>query len=165
MSANSVEDNLHALGLSELKVHKPAAEYVATRICGDQVFISGQVSMDSDHIVSGRIGRDLTPEQGYDAARLCGINILAQLKQACDGDLNRVRNCIRLTGFVRCSQDFTDIPQVINGASELMYAVFGECGRHARTSVGVSSLPRGAAVEVDAIFQISDAGGGIMAKY
>lgn len=133
----------------------PAANYVPARRLGNQIYISGQVpSANGKDLFNGKLGSDFTVEEGQAAARLCAINILAQLKQALDGDLDRVVGVIRLGGFVNAEPDFQDHPKVINGASDLMVAVFGEAGRHARAAVGCYSLPRNVPVEVDAIFEV-----------
>lgn len=133
----------------------PAANYVPFKRSGSMVFIAGQVpnSAGKDHFV-GKLGRDVSLEDGQAAARLCAINILAQLKASLDGDLDRVVGCVRLGGFVNAVLEFGDHPKVINGASDLMVAVFGDAGRHARAAVGCGSLPRNVAVEVDAIFEV-----------
>lgn len=143
------------LGIELPRPSTPSANYVPSRICGNVVYIAGQVptSEGKDQFV-GKVGRELTIDQGQQAARLCAINVLAQLQQALGGSLERVTGCVRLGGFVNADPAFLDHPKVINGASDLMVAVFGEAGRHTRASVGCSSLPRNVAVEVDAIFEI-----------
>ena len=146
--------------LSELKILLPKAPdpvgaYVAFKKVGNLLFISGQLPIASDgKILKGKIGKDLTLEDGQEASRLCVINILAQLKKSLDGDLNRVKNCIKITGFVNSNDDFKDQPKVINPASEILSSLFGEKGKHARAAVSVNSLPLGASVEIDAIFEI-----------
>ena len=146
--------------LSELKILLPKAPdpvgaYVAFKKVGNLLFISGQLPIASDgKILKGKIGKDLTLEDGQEASRLCVINILAQLKKSLDGDLNRVKNCIKITGFVNSNDDFKDQPKVINPASETLSAVFGDRGKHARAAVSTNSLPLGAAVEIDAIFEV-----------
>jgi enamine deaminase RidA (YjgF/YER057c/UK114 family) len=145
--------------LSELKIALPAppavaGAYVPFVIAGDLVFISGQLPLlDGVLRYPGRLGETLTTEEGAAAARLCALNLLAQLRAACDGDLDRVGGVVRLGGFVACTPEFSQQPQVLNGASELMAAVFGEAGRHARFAVGAPALPLGAAVEVEGIFR------------
>lgn len=131
------------------------ANYVPYVIVGDMVIISGQLPVKEGEVsFKGKVGQDVSLEEGQAAAHLCAINILTQLKMACSGDLGRVKRCVRLGGFVNCGPDFTDQPKVINGASDLMVEIFGEAGRHARAAVGVNALPLGAAVEVEATFLI-----------
>ncbi len=131
------------------------AAYVPYVVTGDLVFISGQLPIEAGRLQAvGRLGQELDLTAGYAAARLCGLNILAQASAACGGDLNRVARCVKLGGFVASAADFFDQPKVVNGASELMEQVFGEAGKHARFAVGVGNLPLNAAVEIDAIFQI-----------
>jgi enamine deaminase RidA (YjgF/YER057c/UK114 family) len=152
----SVEDNLKKLNLELPKAPGPVGAYVAYNKVGNLVFISGQVSFKKDgQLIKGKIGSDLTLEQGQEAARACAVNLLSQIKAACEGDLNKVKNCIKLTGFVNSKDDFIDQPKVINAASELVANVFGNAGKHARAAVSVNSLPLGAAVEIEAIFEIS----------
>jgi enamine deaminase RidA (YjgF/YER057c/UK114 family) len=132
----------------------PVGAYVAFKKIGNLLFISGQLPVASDgNITKGKIGKDLTLEEGQKASRLCVINILAQTKKAVDGDLTKVKNCIKITGFVNSTDDFIDQPKVINPASEILSTVFGERGKHARVAVSTNSLPLGAAVEIDAIFE------------
>lgn len=133
----------------------PAATYVPYRIHNNVVYISGQLPMWNGELkFVGKLGQDYDVSQGQEAARLCGLNILAQLKHACGGDLDRVEACLRLGGFVNCVDSFTDQPKVINGASELMIQMFGDRGLHARAAVGVNTLPLGVAVEIDAMFAL-----------
>ncbi|WP_323761415.1 RidA family protein [Maricaulis sp.] len=132
----------------------PVANYVPFVQTGNQVFISGQVSVGPDGLVKGTLGRDMDVAAGQAAARLCGINLVAQLKAACGGDLARLKRVVKLGGFVAAVPGFTDIPLVINGCSDLMVAVFDEAGRHARSAVSCPVLPLGAAVEVDGVFEI-----------
>lgn len=148
-----IETRLKELGIDLPEARMPSANYVPWRRSGNQVFISGQVSAAGDQIIKGKIGADLTPEDGYKAARLCAISILTQLKLAVGDDMDRAR-AIKLGGFVNATPDFTGPPGVINGASDLLVEVFGENGKHARFAVAVASLPQGAAVEVDAVFEI-----------
>jgi len=130
------------------------ASYVSYVHSGDQVTISGQLSNDANGGVKGTVGVDVTPEQAAAAARLCGLNLIAQIKAACDGDLDREVRIVKLGGFVQAGPDFTAIPAVINGCSDLMVQVFGDAGKHARSAVGVYKLPLGFAVEIDAIVEI-----------
>jgi enamine deaminase RidA (YjgF/YER057c/UK114 family) len=149
-----VEARLAALGITLPEAPNPVANYVPSFLAGNLLFISGQISKAADgSIVKGRLGADLTTEQGRDAARLCALAILAQIKAAV-GDLDRVGHLVKLTGYVAAAPEFTEHPQVINGASDLMVEVLGDKGRHTRAAVGVASLPAGCAVEVDAILQV-----------
>jgi enamine deaminase RidA (YjgF/YER057c/UK114 family) len=151
----SIDVKLKSLGIDLPTPPTSVANYVPYSVVGNMVIISGQLPLAQGSVqFKGKVGDDLSIEQGQQAARLCAINILTQLKSACGGDLNRVQMCIRLGGFVNCQSDFTDQPKVINGASDLMVEVFGEAGRHARAAVGVNALPLGAAVEVEAMFII-----------
>lgn len=149
------EKRLNELGIFLSTPTQAVANYVGYKVIGNWVIISGQLPLrDGKVITQGKLGDTVTLEEGQAAARLCGINILSQLKAACEGDLSKVFECVRLAGFVNCTLDFIDHPKVINGASDLMVDVFGERGKHARAAVGVSSLPLGAAVEVEALFRI-----------
>ena len=152
----SIEAKLIELGLTLPAAAAPVAAYVPVVIAGDLAFVSGQVSFVDGVLVKGRLGDDVTLEQGIAAAQGCGLMILAQLKAAL-GSLDRVERVIKLGAFVNCTADFTDQPKVANGASELMMAVFGEAGKHSRAAVGAPSLPLGVAVEVDAIVAIRPA--------
>ena len=133
----------------------PVANYVPFVRTGDLVHISGQVSLDAGGGIRGVVGEDLDFDRGVAAARLCGVNLIAQMKAACDGDLSRVRRVVKLGGFVQAGPRFFDIPKVVNGCSDLMVEVFGDLGRHARSAVGVYRLPLNFAVEVDAVIEIS----------
>ncbi len=148
------ETRLAELGLTLPDPAAPIANYVPFVVSGAQVFVSGQISMGPDGIATGRLGKDLDLEAGQAAARLCALNIIAQLKAAAGGDLARIKRIVKLGGFVNAAPDFTDLPQVINGASDLMVEVFGEAGRHARAAVACPVLPRGAAVEIDAVAEL-----------
>ncbi|MEE2690005.1 MAG: RidA family protein [Pseudomonadota bacterium] len=146
--------------LAELKIDlptptPPVANYVPYVISGNLVFVSGQISTGPQGLIKGKLGGELTLDEGVGAARVCAINLLAQLKVATGGDLDRVRRVVKLGGFVNCAPDFTDQPKVINGASDLMVSVFGDAGRHSRAAVGAPSLPLGAAVEIDGVFEIA----------
>jgi enamine deaminase RidA (YjgF/YER057c/UK114 family) len=153
--ASSIDKKLADLGITLPRPGSPAGNYVPFVVVGDLAFMAGQVAREAGKMkFTGKIGKDLSIEQGQDAARLCAINLLAQLKEACGGDLDRVERCVRLGGFVNSPPDFYDHPKVVNGASDLMVAVFGERGQHARTAVGVSALPLDSAVEVEAVFQL-----------
>lgn len=133
----------------------PAANYVPYVVVGDMVYVSGQISKDYNGLICGKLGADTTVEQGAAAARVCGLNLIAQLREACSGDLDRVVKVVKLGGFVNATPDFVDHPAVINGASDLMGEVFGNIGAHARAAVGCVSLPLGVTAEVEGIFQIS----------
>jgi enamine deaminase RidA (YjgF/YER057c/UK114 family) len=146
---------LAELGIVLPKQAAPAGAYVPNVVVGDLVFVSGQLPiLDREVKYTGRVGAELTVAHGYAAARLCGLNLLAQVREVCEGDFDRVKRVIKLGGFVHCTVEFTEHPKVLNGVSDLMMEVFGEAGRHARIAVGASALPLGAAVEVDAVFQI-----------
>ena len=150
------EDQLKTLGITIPIPAKPVANYVGWVQTGNLVFTAGQIPYDNGKLTqTGVLGRDVTKEQGQAAARQAAINVIAQIKDACGGDLSRVKRIVKLTGFVACSHDFTDHPFVVNGASNLMVDVFGDVGRHARSAVGVPSLPLNACVEVEAIVEIA----------
>ena len=146
--------------IKELKINLPKAPdpvgaYVASKIAGNFLFISGQLPINEKNIlIKGKVGKDLSVEEGYNAAKQCALNIIAQAKKACDGDLNKIKSCLKLTGFVNSTDEFTEQPKVINGASDLISLVFENKGKHVRAAVSTNSLPLGASVEVDAIFEI-----------
>jgi len=145
--------------LQELKIElpeaaSPVANYVSYAISGNLVFISGQISKLGDKLISGKVGRDISVEEAQAAARICGLNLLAQIKKACDGDLERVKRCVKLTVFINTAEDFTNLPPIANGVSDLMVEILGDAGRHARSTIGMASLPANCAVEVEAIFEI-----------
>lgn len=150
----TIDARLSDLGLSLPDAPAPAANYVPFVVSGTQVYISGQISQTATGLTKGRLGADLSIEQGADAARSCALSILAQLKKALDGDWSRLVRAVKLVGFVNSTPDFTDQPRVINGASDLLVAVLGDAGRHARSAVSAASLPLGVAVEIEAIFEI-----------
>ncbi|MEX2648669.1 MAG: RidA family protein [Alphaproteobacteria bacterium] len=153
--AGKIERRLAELGVTLPAAAAPVANYVPWVVTGNLVFVSGQVTLvDGKPQFIGQLGKEFGIEDGAKAARLCAINILAQVKAAC-GDLDRVARCVKLTGFVNATPDFRDHPKVVNGASDLMVEVFGDAGRHARAAVGVASLPLGVAVEVDAVFALA----------
>tara|TARA_B100001175_G_scaffold315297_1_gene326544 strand:- start:578 stop:1033 length:456 start_codon:yes stop_codon:yes gene_type:complete len=148
------EENLVKQNIDLPKAPDPVGSYVACKIIGNLIFISGQVSFDLNGILTkGKVGKELTLEQGQDAAKLCALNVLAQLKKKC-GNLDKVKGCVKLTGYVNSTENFIDQPKVINAASDLISNVFGDAGKHTRAAVSVNSLPLGAAVEVDAIFEL-----------
>ena len=147
--------------IKELKIVLPEAKppvgnYVAAKISGKMLFVSGQISIDENgQLIKGKIGKDLDAEAGYNAAKRCALSIIAQVKKACDNDLSKIKSCIKLTGFINSTDDFTEQPKVINGASDLIASVFGDSGMHARAAVSTNSLPLGVSVEVDAIFELN----------
>ena len=151
----NIETRLAELNIVLADAPAPVANYVPYVVSGNLVFISGQVSLAPGGLIKGRLGEDMNVEDGQQAAHACAVNLLAQLKAACGGDLDRVKRVVKLGGFVNCTPDFYDHPRVINGASDLMVAVFGDAGKHARAAVGVPSLPLEAAVEVDGVFEIA----------
>ena len=154
--AGAIDARLQELGIELPEAAAPAANYVPYVVSGNQVFVAGQITIHDGEIqYVGKLGRDYGVEEGQAAARLCALNIIAQVKAACGGDLDRVVRCVRLGGFVNSTADFTDQPEVINGASNLMVEVFGDKGKHSRAAVSAASLPRGVAVEVDAVFEIA----------
>ena len=153
---SAIEQRLAARGLDLPDAPAPAANYVPYTISGKLLFVAGQLPFRKGQVaVSGRVGDDVSLEQGQEAARICALNLLAQAKAACGGDLDRLARCLKLGGFVSCGPTFTEHPAVINGASDLMVEAMGEAGQHARFAVGCASLPRGAAVEVEAIFELA----------
>jgi enamine deaminase RidA (YjgF/YER057c/UK114 family) len=151
---SQVEDRLAAAGVTLPTPNAPVANYVPFVRVGDLVHISGQVSLDASGGIRGKIGEDVDLETAQRGARLCGLSLLAQMRAACEGDLDRVVRVVKLNGFVQAGPDFVDIPKVINGASDLMVEAFGDAGRHARSAVGVYRLPMNFAVEVDAVVQV-----------
>jgi len=152
----TIEAKLNELGIELPAATAPIANYVPFTRSGNLVVVSGQVSVRGGKPeFVGKLGREISVAEGQQAARLCALNILAHLRTACDGDLDRVKRVLRLGGFVNCTPEFTEMPQVVNGASDLMVAVFGDAGKHARAAVGVSSLPLGVTVEVEAMFEIA----------
>jgi enamine deaminase RidA (YjgF/YER057c/UK114 family) len=152
---SKVEDRLKAMGIELPQPVAPVANYVPFVRSGNIVHISGQISIAADGGIKGTVGVDVDLDTAQAAARLCGINLLAQMKAACDGDLDRVVRVVKLGGFVQAGPDFIDIPKVINGCSDLMVEALGDAGRHARSAVGVYKLPLGFAVEVDAVVEIA----------
>jgi enamine deaminase RidA (YjgF/YER057c/UK114 family) len=152
---SAIEERLAARGLELPDAPAPAANYVPYTVSGKLVLVSGQLPFVEGRVaVGGRLGDGVSVEQGQGAARICALNLLAQARAACGGDLGRLGRCLKLGGFVSCTPDFTEHPEVINGASDLMVEAMGEAGRHARFAVGCASLPRNAAVEVEGIFEL-----------
>lgn len=152
---SKIEARLAELGVTLPDAPAPAANYVPWVISGRQVFISGQISQNAGGMIKGKVGTDLTVEQGAEAAKACAISLLAQVKAATGGEIDRVVRLVKLVGFVNSGPDFTDQPRVINGASDFMVAVLGDAGRHARSAVSAASLPFGVAVEIEAVFEIA----------
>ena len=151
-----IEKKLKELNIKLPNAPEPVGAYVAFKKIDKLLFISGQLPIDQDgKMIKGKIGKDLTLEDGQKASKLCAINILSQAKKAMNGDLNKIKNCIKITGFVNSIDTFTDQPKVINPASETLSEVFGDKGKHARAAVSTNSLPLGAAVEIDAILEVS----------
>ena len=152
----SFDNKIKDLGITLPEAKAPVGNYVATKITGKMLFISGQISIDeSGQLIKGKVGKDLDTDAGYNAAKRCALSIISQVKKACDNDLSKVKSCIKLTGFVNSTEDFTEQPKVINGASDLIASVFGEAGMHTRAAVSTNSLPLGVSVEVDAIFELN----------
>jgi enamine deaminase RidA (YjgF/YER057c/UK114 family) len=152
----SIDDKLNKMGLVLPKATDPVGSYVATKITGTLLYISGQISIDAEgQLIKGKVGIDFNTEQAYKAAERCALSIISQAKKACGGDLSKIKSCIKLTGFVNSTDDFIEQPKVINGASDLIKKVFGDTGTHTRAAVSTNSLPLGVAVEVDAIFEIN----------
>ena len=149
------DDRLAELGLTLPEPTRPVANYVPTARSGEHLYISGQVSIDASGGIRGVVGEDIDLETAKLAARTCGLNLIAQMKAALDGDLSRVRRVVKLNGFVQAGSGFFEIPQVLNGCSDLMVEVFGDAGRHARSAVGVYRLPLNFAVEVDAVVEVA----------
>ena len=151
----SIDEKLNEMGLILPKATDPVGSYVATKISGKLLYISGQISIDADgKLIKGKVGKDFNTEQAYKAAERCALSIISQAKKACDGDLLKIKSCVKLVGFVNSTDDFMEQPKVINGASDLIKDFFGSNGTHTRAAVSTNSLPLGVAVEVDAIFEI-----------
>jgi enamine deaminase RidA (YjgF/YER057c/UK114 family) len=150
------EDKIKELQIELPEAKAPVGSYVATKIVGNLLYISGQISMNSKgELIRGKVGKDLTTDEAYKAAERCGLSIVAQVKKACNGDLSKIKSCVKLTGFVNSTEDFTEQPKVINGASDLIASIFAEAGMHTRAAVSANSLPLGVSVEVDAIFELN----------
>jgi len=149
------ETKLKELGITLPDAPAPAANYVPFVQMGDIVYVSGQISADTNGFIKGKLGDDMTTEEGAAAARACAINLLAQVKAACGGDLDRLVRVVKLTGFVNSTADYTDQPKVVNGASDLLAEALGDAGKHSRSAVSAASLPLGVAVEIEGIFQVS----------
>ena len=153
---SQIENKLKELNITLPEPKAPVGAYVASKIIGNLLFISGQISIDENkNLIKGKIGKDLSLDQGYQAALRCGLSLIAHAKKACNEDLSKIKSCIKLTGFVNSTEDFIEQPKVINGASDLIASIFGEAGMHTRAAVSVNSLPLGVSVEVDAIFELN----------
>ena len=152
----TIEDNIKKLNINLPNAPDPVGSYVAAKIVDKLLYISGQVSIDEKgEFIKGKVGKELNLDEGYEAAKRCALNIVSQAKKACSNDLSRIKSCVKLTGYVNSTDNFTDQPKIINGASDLISSVFGEIGKHTRAAVSVNSLPLGVAVEVDAIFELN----------
>ena len=152
----TAEEIIKKLNIKLPEAKAPVGNYVATKVVGKMLFISGQISIDeSGQLIKGKVGKDLDTDAGYNAAKRCALSIIAQVKKACDNDLSKVKSCIKLTGFVNSTDEFIDQPKVLNGASDLIASVFGNAGMHTRAAVSTNSLPLGVSVEVDAIFELN----------
>ena len=150
------DSKLKELNIDLPKTADPVGSYVATKITGKLLYISGQISMNENgELIKGKLGKELNTEAGYNAAKRCALNIIAQAKKACSNDLSKIKSCIKLTGFVNSTDEFIEQPKVINGASDLIVSVFGNYGMHTRAAVSTNTLPLGVAVEVDAIFELN----------
>ena len=151
----NAEQNIKKLKIKLPEAKAPVGNYVATKISGKTLFISGQISIDENgQLIKGKFGKDLDTEAGYNAASRCALSIIAQVQKACDNDLSKIKSCIKLTGFVNSTEEFIEQPKVINGASDMIVSVFGDSGMHTRAAVSTNSLPLGVSVEVDAIFEL-----------
>ena len=151
-----IEEKIKSLNINLPQPKAPVGAYVATKIVGKLLYISGQISIDENSkLITGKIGKDLNLEEGYRAAERCGLSIIAHVKNACGGDLDKIKTCIKLTGYVNSTDDFKDQPKIINGASDVIAKIFEKKGEHTRAAVSVNSLPLGVAVEVDAIFELN----------
>ena len=151
----SIEEKIKELKIKLPDPKDPVGAYVASKIVGNLLYISGQISInDKGDLIKGKVGKDLDVNQGYEAAKRCGLAIISQVKKACDNDLSKVKSCVKLTGYVNSSDDFTEQPKVINGASDIISKIFEKNGEHTRAAVSSNSLPLGVSVEVDAIFEL-----------
>jgi len=150
------ESKIKELGIVLPEATAPVGSYVATKIVGNLLYISGQISINENgELIKGKVGKDLSTEDGYNAAKRCALSIVSQVKKACNDDLSKVKSCVKLTGFVNSNDTFTEQPKVINGASDLIASIFGDIGTHTRAAVSTNSLPLGVSVEVDAIFELN----------
>ena len=150
------DEKIKSLAINLPEAKKPVGSYVATRTIGKLLYISGQISIsENSDLIKGKLGKDLDTEAGYSAAYRCGLAIIAQAKNACGNDLSKIKSCVKLTGYVNSTDDFTEQPKVINGASDLIAKIFGDAGAHTRAAVSANSLPLGVSVEVEAIFELN----------
>ena len=153
---SKIEEKIKTLNINLPQPKAPVGAYVATKIVGKLLYISGQISIDENSkLITGKVGKDLNLEEGYKAAERCGLSIVAHVKNACEGDLDKIKTCIKLTGYVNSTEDFKEQPKIINGASDIIAKIFEKKGDHTRAAVSVNSLPLGVAVEVDAIFELN----------
>ena len=153
---SKIEEKIKDLNINLPQPKAPVGAYVATKIVGKLLYISGQISIDENSkLITGKVGKDLNLDEGYRAAERCGLSIVAHVKNACGGDLDKIKTCIKLTGYVNSADDFKDQPKIINGASDIIARIFEKKGEHTRAAVSVNSLPLGVAVEVDAIFELN----------
>ena len=151
-----IDEKIKDLKIILPEAKAPVGSYVATKIVGSLLYISGQISInEKGELIKGKIGKELSTNDGYEAAKRCGLGIIAHAKKACDNDLSKIKSCIKLTGFVNSTNEFTEQPKVINGASDLIVLLFGDNGMHTRAAVSTNSLPLGVSVEVDAIFELN----------
>ena len=152
----SAEENIKKFKLDLPKAADPVGSYVATKISGKYIYISGQISIDENgNLIKGKLGKELSVENGYEAAKRCALNIISQLKKTCNNDLSKVKSCIKITGYINSTENFIEQPKVINGASDLISKIFGTEGAHSRAAISANSLPLGVAIEVDAIFELN----------
>tara|TARA_B100001093_G_C26490430_1_gene868786 strand:+ start:208 stop:669 length:462 start_codon:yes stop_codon:yes gene_type:complete len=150
------EENIKKNNIILPKAADPVGSYVATKITGKILFISGQISInEKGELIKGKVGKDLDTDAGYNAAKRCALSIISQAKKACNDDLSKIRSCIKITGYVNSTDEYIDQPKVINGASDLISSIFGEAGKHARAAISTNSLPLGVSVEIDAIFELN----------
>ena len=150
------ENKIKELNIILPDAKAPVGSYVATKISGNLLYISGQISMSATgELIKGKVGKELSTDDGYKAAERCGLSIVAQVKKACNDDLSKIKSCVKLTGYVNSTEDFIEQPKVINGASDLIASIFGDAGMHTRAAVSTNSLPLGVSVEVDAIFELN----------
>ena len=151
----NIEEKIQTLNIKLPIATKPVGAYLASKKSGNLLFISGQISIDEKGVlIKGKLGEDLTTQEGYNAAKRCALSIISHVKIACDNDLSKIKSCVKITGYVNSINTFVEQPKVVNGASELISLIFGDSGKHARAAISVNSLPLGVAVEVDAIFEI-----------
>ena len=153
---SKIDDKLKELNIILPNANNPVGSYLAAKKTGKLLYISGQISIgENGELIKGKLGKDLKTEDGYNAAKRCGLSIVSQVKKACDDDLSKVKTCVKLTGFVKSTDNLIEQPKVINGASDLIASVFGDAGMHTRAAVSTNSLPLGVSVEIDAIFELN----------